>query len=308
MHKRSSATHRKLHQFDHSEKHFSDSLVVLDSIQPNWDRESYVNGALRRLRADQSEDGLRQVRALFNEDIVKDALSQLGLDESRRKTLRIYNFNEEPQKNPLTKLKISLDEGGGKYLPMLTKEGYTGKVEKRVLGGHGLRHSVNTHRLKLRIAVFASGAQARSALTAGASFVGMEDLIYAIKISLVKTGKIDFDIVLATPQAMRLVSQIATALGSRGLMPSAKAGTLTPNVTAAVDKLLMGKALHKSSTDEEVRQLQARFFRLRKDVLNTEKTVRADSSSDSDFGGLVNTKDLAFMPSNGDVHIRSKRR
>jgi large subunit ribosomal protein L1 len=81
----------------------------------------------------------------------------------------------------------------------------------------------------VRVAVFAPGDKAAAAKSAGADLVGMEDLA-----EQVKAGKIDFDVVIAAPEAMRVVGQLGQILGPRGLMPNPKVGTVTPDVAAAV--------------------------------------------------------------------------
>jgi large subunit ribosomal protein L1 len=82
---------------------------------------------------------------------------------------------------------------------------------------------------KVRVAVFAQGERAEAAKAAGADLVGMEDLA-----EQVKAGKLDFDVVIAAPEAMRVVGQLGQILGPRGLMPNPKVGTVTPDVAAAV--------------------------------------------------------------------------
>jgi large subunit ribosomal protein L1 len=82
---------------------------------------------------------------------------------------------------------------------------------------------------KVRVAVFAQGDKAQAAKTAGAELVGMEDLAEKIK-----GGSMEFDIVIAAPDAMRVVGQLGQILGPRGLMPNPKVGTVTPDVAAAV--------------------------------------------------------------------------
>jgi large subunit ribosomal protein L1 len=82
---------------------------------------------------------------------------------------------------------------------------------------------------KVRVAVFAQGDKAQAAKAAGAELVGMEDLAETIK-----GGSMDFDVVIAAPDAMRIVGQLGQILGPRGLMPNPKVGTVTPDVVAAV--------------------------------------------------------------------------
>ena len=82
---------------------------------------------------------------------------------------------------------------------------------------------------KVRVAVFAQGDKAQAAKAAGAELVGMEDLAEKIK-----GGSLDFDVVVAAPDAMRVVGQLGQILGPRGLMPNPKVGTVTPDVAAAV--------------------------------------------------------------------------
>jgi large subunit ribosomal protein L1 len=80
-----------------------------------------------------------------------------------------------------------------------------------------------------RVAVFAQGAKAEEAKAAGADIVGMDDLAAEIK-----AGKMDFDVVIASPDTMRVVGTLGQILGPRGLMPNPKVGTVTPNVAQAV--------------------------------------------------------------------------
>lgn len=81
----------------------------------------------------------------------------------------------------------------------------------------------------VRVAVFAQGDKAEAARAAGADLVGMEDLAESVK-----AGKIDFDMVIAAPEAMRVVGQLGQILGPRGLMPNPKVGTVTADVAGAV--------------------------------------------------------------------------
>jgi len=89
---------------------------------------------------------------------------------------------------------------------------------------------------KVRVAVFAQGDKAQAAREAGADVVGMDDLAESIK-----GGKLDFDVVVAEPAAMRVVGQLGQILGPRGLMPNPKVGTVTPDVSAAVRNAKAGQ-------------------------------------------------------------------
>jgi large subunit ribosomal protein L1 len=88
----------------------------------------------------------------------------------------------------------------------------------------------------VRVAVFAEGAVAEAAKKAGADIVGFQDLADQIK-----AGKMDFDVVIAAPDAMRIVGQLGQILGPRGLMPNPKVGTVTPNVAKAVENAKAGQ-------------------------------------------------------------------
>jgi len=87
-----------------------------------------------------------------------------------------------------------------------------------------------------RVAVFAQGAKAEEAKAAGADLVGMEDLAAEIK-----AGKMDFDVVIASPDTMRIVGTLGQILGPRGLMPNPKVGTVTPDVATAVKNAKAGQ-------------------------------------------------------------------
>jgi large subunit ribosomal protein L1 len=88
----------------------------------------------------------------------------------------------------------------------------------------------------VRVAVFAQGDKAQAAKAAGADIVGLDDLA-----EQVKAGKLDFDVVVAAPDAMRVVGQLGQILGPRGLMPNPKVGTVTPDVAAAVKNAKAGQ-------------------------------------------------------------------
>ena len=88
----------------------------------------------------------------------------------------------------------------------------------------------------IRVAVFTQGAKADEAREAGADVVGFDDLAQKVK-----AGEMDFDVVIASPDAMRVVGQLGQILGPRGLMPNPKVGTVTPDVAAAVRNAKAGQ-------------------------------------------------------------------
>ena len=93
----------------------------------------------------------------------------------------------------------------------------------------------------VRVAVFTQGANAEAAKAAGADIVGFEDLA-----EQVKAGNLDFDVVIASPDAMRIVGQLGQILGPRGLMPNPKVGTVTPNVAEAVKNAKAGQVQYRT--------------------------------------------------------------
>jgi len=93
----------------------------------------------------------------------------------------------------------------------------------------------------VRVAVFTQGPNADAAKEAGADIVGMDDLA-----ADVKAGKMDFDVVIASPDAMRVVGQLGQILGPRGLMPNPKVGTVTPNVAEAVKNAKAGQVRYRT--------------------------------------------------------------
>ena len=93
----------------------------------------------------------------------------------------------------------------------------------------------------VRVAVFTQGANADAAKEAGADKIGMEDLAEEVK-----AGNLDFDVVVASPDAMRVVGALGQILGPRGLMPNPKTGTVTPNVAEAVRNAKAGQVRYRT--------------------------------------------------------------
>jgi large subunit ribosomal protein L1 len=93
----------------------------------------------------------------------------------------------------------------------------------------------------MRVAVFTQGANADAAREAGADIVGMDDLAEEVK-----KGNMDFDVVIASPDAMRVVGQLGQILGPRGLMPNPKVGTVTPDVATAVKNAKGGQVRYRT--------------------------------------------------------------
>ena len=89
---------------------------------------------------------------------------------------------------------------------------------------------------EIKVAVFAQGENAEKAKVAGADIVGFEDLAESIQ-----GGNMDFDVVIATPDSMRIVGKLGTILGPRGLMPNPKVGTVTPDIEGAVKNAKAGQ-------------------------------------------------------------------
>ncbi|RDH82279.1 MAG: 50S ribosomal protein L1 [endosymbiont of Seepiophila jonesi] len=112
------------------------------------------------------------------------------------------------------------------------------KSDQVVRGSSVLPHGTGK---TVRVAVFAQGANADAATEAGADIVGFEDLA-----ADVKAGKMDFDVVIASPDAMRVVGQLGQILGPRGLMPNPKVGTVTPNVADAVKNAKAGQVRYRT--------------------------------------------------------------
>jgi large subunit ribosomal protein L1 len=100
---------------------------------------------------------------------------------------------------------------------------------------------------KVRVAVFTGGAKAEEAKAAGADIVGLEDLA-----EKVKAGQIDFDVAIASPDAMRVVGQLGQILGPRGLMPNPKVGTVSPDVATAVKNAKAGQVQYRTDKSGNV--------------------------------------------------------
>jgi len=107
------------------------------------------------------------------------------------------------------------------------------KSDQGVRGATTLPHGTGS---EVRVAVFTQGDAADKAKAAGADFVGMDELAEEIK-----GGMMDFDVVIASPDAMRVVGQLGQVLGPRGLMPNPKTGTVTPDVETAVNNAKAGQ-------------------------------------------------------------------
>ncbi|WP_049630929.1 50S ribosomal protein L1 [Cellvibrio sp. pealriver] len=112
------------------------------------------------------------------------------------------------------------------------------KSDQSVRGATTLPHGNGK---SVRVAVFTQGANAEAAKAAGAEFVGMDELAAEIK-----AGKMDFDVVIASPDAMRVVGQLGQVLGPRGLMPNPKTGTVTPDVVTAVKNAKAGQVRYRA--------------------------------------------------------------
>lgn len=112
------------------------------------------------------------------------------------------------------------------------------KSDQSVRGATTLPHGNGK---SVRVAVFTQGANAEAAKAAGAEFVGMDELAAEIK-----AGKMDFDVVIASPDAMRVVGQLGQVLGPRGLMPNPKTGTVTPDVVTVVKNAKAGQIRYRA--------------------------------------------------------------
>jgi large subunit ribosomal protein L1 len=121
------------------------------------------------------------------------------------------------------------------------------KSDQNVRGATVLPHGTGR---SVRVAVFTQGANAEAAKAAGAELVGMEDLAEQIK-----KGEMNFDVVIASPDAMRVVGQLGQVLGPRGLMPNPKVGTVTPNVAEAVKNAKAGQVRYRNDKNGIIRKV-----------------------------------------------------
>ncbi|MFD2112506.1 50S ribosomal protein L1 [Thiorhodococcus fuscus] len=112
------------------------------------------------------------------------------------------------------------------------------KSDQVVRGSTVLPHGIGK---TVRVAVFAQGAGAEAAKEAGADRVGFEDLAEEMK-----AGQLDYDVVIASPDAMRIVGQLGKVLGPRGLMPNPKVGTVSPDVAEAVRNAKAGQVRYRT--------------------------------------------------------------
>src|SRR5487761_171119 len=112
------------------------------------------------------------------------------------------------------------------------------KSDQVVRGSTVLPHGTGK---SVRVAVFTQGNNAEAAKKAGADIVGLADLA-----EKVKAGQLDFDVVIASPDAMRIVGQLGQILGPRGLMPNPKVGTVTPDVVGAVKNAKSGQVRYRA--------------------------------------------------------------
>jgi large subunit ribosomal protein L1 len=143
------------------------------------------------------------------------------------------------------------------------------KSDQQVRGSTVMPHGIGK---SVRVAVFTSGKNQDAARAAGADIVGLEDLA-----EKVKAGELNFDVVVASPDAMRVVGQLGQILGPRGLMPNPKVGTVTPNVAEAVKNAKAGQVRYRADkagvvhctigkADFEVNQLKENLQALLQDL------------------------------------------
>lgn len=124
---------------------------------------------------------------------------------------------------------------------------------------------------EVRVAVFTQGPNAELAKEAGADVVGFEDLAEEVK-----KGNLDFDVVIATPDAMRIVGQLGQILGPRGLMPNPKVGTVTPDVKTAVLNAKSGQARYRTDKNGIIHASVGKIKFTADDLAENIKAVMAD--------------------------------
>jgi large subunit ribosomal protein L1 len=170
-------------------------------------------------------------------------------------TLRASEMAKLSKKAQVAKEKVSKDPQPIETALSLVKELASAKFKESVdvavnLGVDSKKSDQNVRGSTLlpngtgktvRVAVFAQGDNAEKATAAGADIVGFEDLAEKIK-----AGEMDFDVVIATPDAMRIVGQLGKVLGPRGLMPNPKVGTVTPDVEGAVKNAKAGQVSYRT--------------------------------------------------------------
>jgi len=150
------------------------------------------------------------------------------------------------------------------------------KSDQNVRGSTTLPHGNGK---TVRVAVFAQGAKAQEALAAGADAVGMEDLA-----AKMKEGDLNYGVVIASPDTMRIVGALGQVLGPRGLMPNPKTGTVTPNVAEAVKNAKSGQARYRTdkagiihcaigAADFEAAKLQDNLFAVLRDIRRLKPTT-----------------------------------
>ncbi len=165
----------------------------------------------------------------------------MGHDSKRYKALRgkVEHMKLYPVKEALTLIKANATAKFNESVDVALNLGIDAKKSDQAVRGsivlpQGTGKSV-------RVAVFAQGDRAQQARDAGAEVVGFEDLANDIK-----AGKMDFDVVIATPDAMRVVGQLGQILGPRGLMPNPKVGTVTQDVPLAVKNAKAGQVQYRT--------------------------------------------------------------
>ncbi len=152
------------------------------------------------------------------------------------------NVNAEQTYDPAQAMQLVKDNARAKFVESVDVAVNLGidprKSDQVVRGSTVLPNGTGK---TVRVAVFAQGDQAKAAEAAGADIVGFEDLA-----DTVKKGEMDFDVVIATPDAMRVVGQLGQILGPRGLMPNPKVGTVTPDVEGAVKNAKSGQVRYRA--------------------------------------------------------------